>query len=70
MIYALVYLIISAIYGYIVFMKNPEKNNISPMTQLMFGTTWGLHLLNSLVLHIYRLVGVHIYYLVTVKKEK
>lgn len=70
MIYALVYLIISALYGYYVFARNPSKNNVKVITQLALGTTWALYFVIYMLVYVYRLFDVNIYYLVTVNKEK
>jgi choline-glycine betaine transporter len=72
MIYIIAYLTISAAYGYFVFRKNEQRDMISPLTTMMFGTTWGLHLTVSTLILIYNLFGVKIYYMVAVDpiKEK
>lgn len=69
MIYLIVYLIISAIYGFIVFINNPHRDNISTVTHIAFGTTFPFHVLMTVVALIYSIFNVNIYYVVTVNVE-
>ena len=70
MIYLLAYVITSALYGFIPFMGHPQRDNIPVISQFMFGTTFPLHLITTILALIYRLFGVNIFYMVTLDLEK
>lgn len=69
MIYALAYILISVLYGYIVFVKHPAKEHIPAISHVMFGTTFPLHLFMTIIALLYKPFGVNIGYMVTVNTE-
>lgn len=69
MIYVIVYLILSMLYGFIVFRKHPARDRISVLTQAVFGTTIVFHVLHLIFGLVYKTLGINMYYAVTVNTE-